>query len=54
MHLRTVPRHLCTLRGDVPRPLGDLVDELLAKDPKNRPVSASAVLYELLTLCGRP
>jgi serine/threonine protein kinase len=36
-----------TLRADVPAELSALVSELLAKDPKERPPSAEAVLWQL-------
>lgn len=38
---------VCDLRPDVPRELGALLGELLAKDPKSRPASAEAVLWQL-------
>ena len=38
---------VCDLRPDVPRELGALLGELLAKDPKARPASAEAVLWQL-------
>ncbi len=52
-HLRSMPPNVCALREDVPRALGDLVEQLLAKDPKRRPVSAEAVLWELLAVGDR-
>ena len=46
-----------TLVGDLPKPLCDLVDELLRKDPKDRPPSAAQVrnrLEEIRETLDRP
>jgi serine/threonine-protein kinase len=46
-HLQTPPP---PLPDDVPRPVADLVDRLLAKDPADRPSSASQVQREAASL----
>jgi serine/threonine protein kinase len=50
MHLVSRAPDVCALRSDVPPALGALVGELLSKDPLRRPVSAEAVMYDLLAL----
>jgi tRNA A-37 threonylcarbamoyl transferase component Bud32/tetratricopeptide (TPR) repeat protein len=42
-HLTETPQSIQELRPDVPAPLGDLVMQLLEKDPANRPASAAEV-----------
>jgi TolB-like protein len=46
-HLNEVPRLLGTVRADAPRPLAELVAQLLEKDPARRPQTARAVLQSL-------
>lgn len=46
-HLETVPPRPSSLREEVPPPLDRLILELLAKDPKDRPVDARAVIGAL-------
>lgn len=49
-HVSAAIPDVTTLRHDVPRDLGCLVTELLAKDPKLRPPSAEAVLWQLMEI----
>ncbi len=51
-HLREPPPKLRTVVHDAPMALEVLIDELLAKDPKRRPVDAHAVHKRLVDLCG--
>lgn len=37
------PAPVCAFVADIPRPLGDLVDQLLSKEPRDRPTSALAL-----------
>jgi len=46
-HLSTPPRRVRSLRPDVPQPLCDLVDALLAKRPADRPSDAEALRRRL-------
>lgn len=46
-HVYAPPPKLVALREDMPRELADLVDELLAKRPRDRPRSAQAVIDQL-------
>jgi tetratricopeptide (TPR) repeat protein len=46
-HLGEAPRPVTELRADVPAPLGDLVMRSLAKDPNERPQTASDVVRAL-------
>ncbi|MGW2179414.1 protein kinase domain-containing protein [Streptomyces sp. NPDC001732] len=54
-HKETVPEPLGTLRADLPAGLGELVAELLAKDPGERPARAEEVRDRLrLLAAGAP
>jgi CheY-like chemotaxis protein len=46
-HVYAPPPKLTAIREDMPRELADLVDELLAKRPHDRPASAGAVIQQL-------
>lgn len=46
-HVYAPPPKLTAIREDMPRELADLVDELLAKRPHDRPASADAVIQQL-------
>jgi eukaryotic-like serine/threonine-protein kinase len=46
-HVYAPPPKLTAIREDMPRELADLVDELLAKRPRDRPASAEAVIQQL-------
>ena len=46
-HVYAPPPKLTAIREDMPRELADLVDELLAKRPHDRPASAGAVIRQL-------
>jgi CheY-like chemotaxis protein len=46
-HVYAPPPKLTAIREDMPRELADLVDELLAKRPHDRPASAEAVIQQL-------
>lgn len=49
-HVHATPPKLSTLRQDVPWRLERLIDEMLAKDPKDRPFSADSIAAELSTI----
>ncbi|MGH7616570.1 MAG: protein kinase domain-containing protein, partial [Gemmatimonadaceae bacterium] len=49
-HMSEVPRSIAELRGDVPAPLGELVMRCLAKDPNERPQTASDIVRVLETI----
>jgi formylglycine-generating enzyme required for sulfatase activity len=49
----TEPEPPCALNDDVPRPLSDLVMQLLAKNPEQRPQSAQAVAEKLFEMEAR-
>lgn len=53
-HLTTPPVPLREHRTDIPQPLADLVDQLLAKDPIDRPVDAAEVNARLMALPREP
>ena len=54
-HLESAPARLDVLVADCPKPLADLVDKMLEKDPKNRPADAAVVADQLgEILAGRP
>jgi CheY-like chemotaxis protein len=46
-HVYAPPPKLTAIREDMPRELADLIDELLAKRPQDRPASADAVIQQL-------
>jgi serine/threonine-protein kinase len=46
-HVYAPPPKLTAIREDMPRELAELVDELLAKRPQDRPASAEAVIQQL-------
>jgi CheY-like chemotaxis protein len=52
-HLHTTPPSLSLGRPDLPAELGDLVAELLAKDPLARPASASVVRDQIDAIVAR-
>lgn len=52
-HVHQRPPQLSALRNDLPTELGDLVDEILSKDPHARPPSADDVLTQLRTIAQR-
>jgi len=49
-HMSEAPTPVAQLRGDIPAPLASLVMQCLAKEPKERPVNASAVTRALDSL----
>ena len=49
-HLESVPPRVREVRPDVPEPLDDLIDEMLRKEPAERPVDAHAVIRVLESL----
>lgn len=49
-HRTVAPASLLEVAPQVPRPLAELVDQLLAKDPAERPASAAAVQQQLQSL----
>lgn len=51
-HLHRDPEPIGQLRPELPPPLADLVDRMLAKDPDHRPASAAAVGTALLAVAG--
>ncbi|MEE1792583.1 hypothetical protein PUR28_17710 [Streptomyces sp. BE308] len=53
-HLNEEPELLHNLRPGVPPELEELVDDLLAKDPADRPASAQEVATELWSIYDRP
>jgi serine/threonine-protein kinase len=53
-HMHEEPPSLERARGDVQPELDELVHDLLAKDPDDRPASAEAVRNRLLLLAERP
>lgn len=52
-HLHTTPPPLALGRPDLPAELGDLIAELLAKDPLARPASASVVRDQIDAIVAR-
>ena len=52
-HVHQRPPQLAALRADLPTELGDLVEELMSKDPHARPPSADDVLTQLRTISQR-
>jgi serine/threonine-protein kinase len=51
-HMKEKPRPPRTWDSSIPQPLNDLVVELLAKEPKDRPVDAHRVHNDLLAVAG--
>ncbi len=49
-HIHAEPPKLSTLRADVPFQLERIIDEMLAKDPRDRPFSADCIAAELSTI----
>jgi ElaB/YqjD/DUF883 family membrane-anchored ribosome-binding protein len=52
-HVRENPRRVEEVRPDLPRPLGDLIEKLLSKDPEDRPQTgkeAREAMEELIPL----
>ncbi len=49
-HMGEAPRAIVELRGDVPAPLAELVMRCLAKDPDDRPQSATDIVRVLETI----
>ena len=52
-HVHHRPPQLAMIREDIPTELGDLVEELLAKSPDDRPASADDVARQLRTIAER-
>lgn len=52
-HVYAPPPKLVAIREEIPRELADLIDELLAKRPQDRPVSADAVAQQLGVIAVR-
>ena len=52
-HVYAPPPKLVAIREEIPRELADLIDELLAKRPQDRPVSADVVVQQLGVIAAR-
>lgn len=52
-HLHQAVPDVCALRRDLPTELGDLIAQLLAKEPDHRPVSAAEVASQLAVISAR-
>jgi CheY-like chemotaxis protein len=52
-HVYAPPPKLVAIREEIPRELADLVDELLAKRPQDRPASADVVVQQLGVIAAR-
>lgn len=52
-HLKEVPPRVSGKGIKVPKELDDLVDQLMAKDPKQRPVDAHKVHADLVAICQK-
>ena len=50
-HMKEPPPKVRTLAPEVPTSLETLIDQMLAKDPKQRPVDAHSVHADLLAIC---
>jgi len=49
-HLNDPPPSLLEVRSDIPKPLADLIDRLMAKNKEERPIDAQAVGNELRSI----